>query len=491
MFNATVENYSFLILATGKSLLALSGLAFVIVAALTWFLRRHPPRTLLSIWLIYWGWLLTVLFLPSLHGPLHNHFHPAAGPVLPSTWFNPCTLQPLDRLSGPIHQALPLHVNTLLLGLWLMIAIWKGIAVIRRRRHFLGIARRARTLTDPACLAMAEHWLHAYRLRRRIRLCHSAEHDVAFTLGVRRPMVFIPDLLLEKLDRQDVSVVIGHELGHVKRLDDLYLQFQLLVRVLLFFNPLLWLSGRRIDNLRESSCDTTTIESGGLHARDYARTLLNVSALYNSKGPDSDVTANLGSIALKERLQRLLAPSTRKFSVMPALLTGAVLTVISVVTLGFSDTNRVVGRQESAALLSRLDFHPPVTGGGMTRGLSDKLQIGCSPHIAEDYHSGVDFSWPARSDHQVHAIADGTVALVLPVRIRGDSMILINHDHKISSIYVYANEVTVSKGDKVRAGQVIARFREDNPSPRLHFELRHASRVLDPEPLFGGDAASH
>lgn len=62
------------------------------------------------------------------------------------------------------------------------------------------------------------------------------------------------------------------------------------------------------------------------------------------------------------------------------------------------------------------------------------------------------------------------------------NLLLLKHDRGWMTAYAHASEILVKKGDRVRAGQAIARVGATGrvSSPQLHFEIRRGSQAVDP-----------
>ena len=109
------------------------------------------------------------------------------------------------------------------------------------------------------------------------------------------------------------------------------------------------------------------------------------------------------------------------------------------------------------------------------------------------YHTGVDYAVPIGTD--VHAVADGTITNSNWGRSYGVQLV-----QKLNGgwfIYAHLSATLVKPGDKVKAGQVIAKSGNTGNStgPHLHAELRTAVRWsagkdLDPYLLIGTKKAS-
>ena len=113
------------------------------------------------------------------------------------------------------------------------------------------------------------------------------------------------------------------------------------------------------------------------------------------------------------------------------------------------------------------------------------------PHTGRPaFHPGVDYDAPEGA--AVVAPGAGRVSRVAPNLPEYGNLVEIDHGDGLLTRYAHLSAFDVSIGDKVEAGQVIARVGHtgnlSNPSePRLHFEVwttrldDDQSRVLDPQ----------
>jgi murein DD-endopeptidase MepM/ murein hydrolase activator NlpD len=101
------------------------------------------------------------------------------------------------------------------------------------------------------------------------------------------------------------------------------------------------------------------------------------------------------------------------------------------------------------------------------------------------HHHGVDLAAPVGA--QVRAVAAGTVIYADPYGGYG-KFVVVRHAHDLTSHYGHCDSISVSPGQYVRAGQVIARVGNSGQStgPHLHLELRHNGVPRNPEHILPG-----
>jgi len=75
--------------------------------------------------------------------------------------------------------------------------------------------------------------------------------------GMVRPVLLMPVGYLNKMTRSDTEHMLLHELAHIKRGDLWVHGFYMLLQIVYWYNPLLWLVRSQMHHLRELCCDAT------------------------------------------------------------------------------------------------------------------------------------------------------------------------------------------------------------------------------------------
>jgi beta-lactamase regulating signal transducer with metallopeptidase domain len=98
-------------------------------------------------------------------------------------------------------------------------------------------------------------------------------------LGIWRPVVLLPDRIMESLSIMEMQAVMAHELCHLRRRDNLLAAVHMLVQSLFWFHPLVWWLGIRLVEERELACDEAVLASGH-QPLVYAQGILKVCRKY-------------------------------------------------------------------------------------------------------------------------------------------------------------------------------------------------------------------
>jgi beta-lactamase regulating signal transducer with metallopeptidase domain len=97
-------------------------------------------------------------------------------------------------------------------------------------------------------------------------------------VGLRRPVVLLPAERLASLDREELDMVLCHELVHVRHRDLWLGVVPAAARWLLFFNPLAHVAAREYALAREAACDARVLEVLDIAPRRYGALLLSFAA---------------------------------------------------------------------------------------------------------------------------------------------------------------------------------------------------------------------
>lgn len=192
-----------------------------------------------------------------------------------------------------------------------MLAIWCGGAAVMVARwaiQFLGV--RAFIFKCPEYPAEVQE-----RLRSQIPADTSAPHGDQlcfrespqelgpFCYQFHQPLVFLPRTLVQG-DKTELEHVLRHELTHLQTQHPMQLFVQKLTQVVLWFHPLVWMSGRRSSLVREFICDDAA--SGDAQSTaSYLRTLLRLVEA-RSTSPGGALMLGRSQSELKLRARRLV-----------------------------------------------------------------------------------------------------------------------------------------------------------------------------------------
>lgn len=183
-----------------------------------------------------------------------------------------------------------LHVTALLLGLWFcgFVAL-TGLWLIRWAR-LNAMVRNARDIsTTPPLAVKASPALLEPGL-----------------IGIWRPVLLLPEGILQRLTAQEMEAIEAHERCHLRRKDNLTAAIHMLITNLFWFHPLLWWLGARLVEERERACDESVLSAGN-DPKTYAYSILKVCAFYTQS--PLVCAAGVSGANLKQRMEMIMENS--------------------------------------------------------------------------------------------------------------------------------------------------------------------------------------
>jgi hypothetical protein len=98
-------------------------------------------------------------------------------------------------------------------------------------------------------------------------------------------VLVLPESIVACNNRYRLSLIIAHEILHIRRGDPFVAAAQLLSGALWWFNPLIWWMNRQINQTREMCCDSQVIAHLRCPTVDYAQVLIDVLRLRRTFKP--------------------------------------------------------------------------------------------------------------------------------------------------------------------------------------------------------------
>ncbi len=268
---------------------------FVLVAAmLTYLLRRNPPKVRYLVWLsASLKFLIPFALLVSLGSVVprpDRHAVSVAAPVLSNT-----LVQMAEPFSPTSYTTVPARVPLR----WVPVAIGVVWAL-----GFLAIALvRCRSWSRVRAALRAGT---AIELPVPVRALVTPGAEEPGVVGFLRPVLVLPDRLLEHLNARQLGAILTHEMCHVRRRDNLFAAVHMIVEAIFWFHPLVWWIGARMVEERELACDEEVLRMG-CEPADYVEGILTVCRFY-TESPLACVSGVTGA-DIKKRLRAILAGS--------------------------------------------------------------------------------------------------------------------------------------------------------------------------------------
>jgi beta-lactamase regulating signal transducer with metallopeptidase domain len=376
------------------------------------------------------------------------------------------------------------HGSMTLAVLWLLGSATALTMYRRRLKPFHDRLRAAGPIVDDATRELTERWRRCLHVRRRVRIVTSSTRSTPFTVGIFRPVIYLPRSVID--DRRLLESVIAHEMAHVAHWDSLWLSLQHVLQAVYFFHPLVWMAGARLDAERERLCDATVVAAGRIPACDYVGGLLNLLQLDLQGVGAPTMSARTRRIGM-----RIIDILARDGARRPRLMTSvAAAATIGIFLLplgggaGGAEPAVTTDNDELAAPVvakaAEIEFGNPLPGGRVTW----RWGPGLDPWSKEKvFHRGIDVA--AKTGTDVMAPADGTVIVATEEYQESPAsgtVIVIDHGGGWTTFFAHLGSLEVTEDQVVSRRQVIAKVGSTGKStgPHIHFEVRHDGQRLDP-----------
>ena len=194
--------------------------------------------------------------------------------------------------------------------MWVLVALGLalrlGLAFVRAHR----VARRATLVTDEFVRVEIERASRALGVTRWIDLAVSNEIAVPLVFGLGNPRIILP-VSAQEWSRERLSVVLLHEIAHIRRRDCTSMLFARTVSSLFWFHPLIVILSRDVRRESERACDQLVL-STGVRGSDYAEHLVSIARLSSLRDPLTGSTlAFAARSTLEQRVFSILAGRLR------------------------------------------------------------------------------------------------------------------------------------------------------------------------------------
>ena len=178
-----------------------------------------------------------------------------------------------------------------LVAIYLLLVLYALLRFVRAWRQTRKIVRAAFAVELPAAAQSVIETCGRVIATRRVRVLSSSTIPVPITLGVFRPVIILPQSLLDEIDENLLISAVGHELVHIARRDYLMNLIYEFVYLPVWFHPAAWLIRRRIRQTRELCCDervTSKLLRPDIYARSLVR-MIGTSSLTTRMAADTTI----------------------------------------------------------------------------------------------------------------------------------------------------------------------------------------------------------
>lgn len=213
-------------------------------------------------------------------------------------------------------------------------------------------------------------YVEPYALRN-FSICTSQRLYGPVSLGLRKPLVLIPEDMLTRLSADDLKAVLSHEFAHLARHDFLKNLIYELLSLPLSYHPLFWLTREHITDTREMICDQMAAATSGKN--QYAQSLLRLASLL-VKGMRVRTPHAIGifdTTAFERRIMRLTGKQKnvngiRRFALVAASAALGIATCASALAMSLHiDADSAKPTETASKTPDRVDVSASVMAGNI------------------------------------------------------------------------------------------------------------------------------
>jgi beta-lactamase regulating signal transducer with metallopeptidase domain len=216
--------------------------------------------------------------------------------------------------------------------IWLLgVACW-STRLFWTNLRFLSRIKCGVPISDPEILNDFTDCLEVFRIKQRVELIETAAVDSPAVYGLWQKRLLLPQGILNRFSPRELHYVLLHELAHIKRRDLELNWLAVILQVLHWFNPVLWIAFARIRADRELATDALALSRAKLSENtQYGETIIKLAEWF--VGPKT-TPALVGIAEDKVQIKRrivMIANAHRKRS-WP-VVSVAMLLVVAVLAL--------------------------------------------------------------------------------------------------------------------------------------------------------------
>ncbi len=258
-----------------------------------------------------------------------------------------------NAASTGIHRSINYLKMSLLFAWCLGVMVFSGL-FIKRYMFYRRVIRESEPVTLTKFITPLEVWRKRFNIRRPVKLVTSPECLFPFTLGILKPIIYLPQVLLLEASKATVESVVAHELVHIQNKDDLWIKIQNIVQIAYFFHPVVWFTNSQINAVRERICDQRVLSFGKITPTSYGGSMLAVLKMNLRAADGVGMLPGFGSQKkkLNDRISRIA--KTRSFPKSNILGVTALLLVLGILFLPMAQTAAPKAGDNGTTILRRV-----------------------------------------------------------------------------------------------------------------------------------------
>lgn len=195
---------------------------------------------------------------------------------------------------------------------------------------------------------------------KEVEIVVSEKFDSPALFGVLNPKIIIPKNIMDKCSNEELKYIFLHELSHLKRKDNIVIWISWAIKTIYWFNPIILLSMKLMQNDSELACDSTVLRKiDDKENIDYGKTILNVlSSINHHRVYVGTTTMIRNKKDVKERIYMI--SKNKKYGLKTFVIGVALIVTVGVIGLtseysvGTSDAEKIKQQESNMKSTSEL-----------------------------------------------------------------------------------------------------------------------------------------
>jgi bla regulator protein BlaR1 len=316
--------------------------------------------------------------------------------------------------------------------------------------------------------------------------------------GIFRPVLLLPEGIVDRLTAAQLKGVIAHELCHIRYRDNLVAALQMSIEKVFWFHPLVWWIGRRMVEERERACDEEVLRLG-CEARVYAEGILTICKLYTESR--LVCVSGVSGSNLKKRIETIMHPRpsvSLNFMRKTALAFAGMAALAALIVIGMMNAPVIEAQSPAATRFDVASIKPTSQQGRDIQGLGDvemlpggylraeKIQLSYfvqNAYGVKPFQISGGPAWINSAHYDIDAKANGNpnpsqMRLMMQALLEERFKLKVHHETRQLPVY----ELVVAKGGaklpEPREGSCVAPDPNGSSPPPAPGQLFDCGRVL-------------
>jgi beta-lactamase regulating signal transducer with metallopeptidase domain len=198
----------------------------------------------------------------------------------------------IDTSQGYILLEAPTMNEAMTTGVELESIGWEGLAfsgwlvgmlvllalVVRRICFIRRLIAQSRPANERS-LEMLDECRCQIGIRQSVELRLSSNTLSPAVCGLFKPIILMPSTLLKKLSREKLKAILIHELAHIKRADGWVNLLQIMLQIVYFYNPFVWIANVMVRRVREQAVDEMVLVTLRPETKSYSNMLIDIAEM--------------------------------------------------------------------------------------------------------------------------------------------------------------------------------------------------------------------